>query len=209
VLRKQALWLLAIASLTACGDDGGSSATPDARVVDPIDAEPAAVCTSIADSYGDLGSVTGTATLAPIDDQDPTGPQSLRMVIGLNEDPMPDQLVVELWEDTPPFDQSGLAPRTVQILGLQTDLIACGACVYIAGDVEDPTHLDFHMASKGTLSIDALDPTVDTGTISGSITDLEVRQVTIDADGQKNVVGGCKSTVDSVSFDFDIAAPPP
>jgi hypothetical protein len=194
--------------LPACGDDGGDgSADPDAAVDMTPDAGPQSTCTVIEASYPDLGMVTGTAQLRPTDPDTPDGPKVLSVQIPLNEDATPDVLFLELWGDTPPFDQ-GFAPTTQNLNMDNADLVICAACTFIAADFTDPNMIDFNMAYSGSLVIDTVDTTLGTGSITGSLTGVRFQEVTIDAAGQKPVVDGCRSMLEGVQFDFAMPAAP-
>jgi len=205
--------LLALAfPLAACGgDDGdGSPDSPDASVNDPADAagpdaDPASFCTNLAPSYGALGALTGTAEVAPLDDKDPNGPKVLTLKMAVNADATPDVLFAELYEGEPPFE-GGFAPGTYTISGLQADVIACSVCVYLAADFMMGQPIDFHMASSGSVEITSVDPTPDTGSIAGTLTGLSLRQVTVSQQGQMVVPMGCRTSIDSVSFDLQVTA---
>jgi len=169
---------------------------------------PQNVCTAIEALYADQGTITGTATLAPTDDTNPTGPQTLSIAMPLNTDAEPDVLFLELWGDSAPFQQ-GFVPVTQSLGGDQSDLVLCGACTYIAADYVEGGLIDFNMAYSGELVIDAVDPTPGTGSIQGSLTGVKLHEVTVSEAGQMVVAGGCKSEIEAVAFDFSIAATAP
>lgn len=174
-------------------DGGGGGGDPDA--LPPM-------CDNLLTMFGDLGSVTGTAVSAPIDDEEPAGAQYLTAQIPLNTDTEPDVLFIELWDENTPF-MDGLATGTYGLVGLQADLFSCGACVYIAANV-DGGPLDFHMALGGSLTLDSVDATPGTGRIVGSLTDVGFREVTVDVNGQHVVEGGCETEISAVSFDLTV-----
>ena len=205
--RTPLLFAIATAfTMAACGDDGGDvGSDPDAAPeIDPIDATPPPVCEDLPVSFGELGELAGSALIEPIDELEPDGPRRLALEFDLDQADPPDKLFVELWEDVAPFDDTGFEARTIGLNGLHSDLITCGACVFVAADVSDPAQLDFHMARGGSLDIDTLTLTGENDRIEGSIQDLEVRQVEVSADGQSEVVGGCVSEITSMSFALDV-----
>ncbi len=188
-----------------CGDDEAGVADAGADAAEP-DAE-INFCTILEANYGDLGTVNGDALYAPQEEDDPTGPQLLSIRIPLNTDANPDLLVIELFEDAGPFEPD-LATGNYGIIDMETDVIACGTCVYIAGDFTTPDAVDFHMASSGTLAIDTLDLTPETGKVIGSLTDIKMRNVTISGGQQVVTPMGCKTQVESLAFDFNVTVPP-
>lgn len=209
MVKKHAAAFLSIFALAACGDDGGSPpADPDGAPIVEADAAPQNFCTVIEASYPDLGAVTGTATLRPVDEDFPDGDQVVSVQIPLNQESPPDVLFLEIWEDVSPFD-SGTAPFMVNLIGDNADLVLCGACTFIAADFTDPNMIDFNMAYSGQLALSALDSTPGTGKVTGSLTNLKMHEVSISEAGQSVTANGCKSTLEGVSFDFDVAAPPP
>lgn len=204
--RSLSLLLCFGAAAIACGGDDGGGSSADASVADASpDADPASFCEIVEFEYGDLGTLAGTATIAPIDDLDPQGPQQLRLQMPLNNDAMPDVMFLELYEGEPPFD-NGIETGTFTIIDDQTDLVACSVCAYLAGDFVDLSNVNFHMASSGAVSITAVDTTPGTGSIVGSIQNLALREVTVSANGQQVVPMGCRLTIGSLAFDLTIEA---
>lgn len=202
-----ALFLLA-------GACGGTSGPPPAKadageVPNVADAMPMNVCTDIEAQYADLGELTGTATLTPIDEKAPDGPQTLSIAMPLGEEAEPDVLFLELWGDTPPFEDAGFIPLTQELNGNHADLVLCGACVFIAANYTEGALIDFNMASGGELVIDTIDVTPGTGSLTGSLSDLRFREVTVSEAGQEVVEDGCRSQVEGVRFNFTMAETPP
>lgn len=209
MVKTQAIAVLSILALGACGDDDGGTAvpTPDADVTPMTDAAPTRECTLINASYPDLGAVTGTATLNFDDPEDPTSEQYLSLQFPLNTEATPDILFVELWLASAPFDE-GAVPYTINLLGDQADLFLCGACTYIAADFTDRNSINFNMAYNGELLLSALDPTPGTGKVTGSLSNVKLHAVTTSEAGQMVVADGCLATLDGVTFDFDVEAAP-
>jgi hypothetical protein len=204
-----ALTMPFVLALAACGDDGGGEGGgPDADVPDPADAMPQNVCTLIEASYPDLGMVTGTALVKPIDSDMPDGPKEYELQIPLNQESPPDVLFLEIYEDSPPFD-SGPAPYSTTLIADNSDLFMCGACTYIAADFSDPKMIDFNMAYSGQLEISVLDPTPGTGKVTGTLSNVKLHDVFLNSvPEQETVLDGCNSTIAGVQFDFDVAAAP-
>lgn len=206
--------LLGSALLLGCGNDGGDTNTEldaSAPLVDamnevPPDAE-VNYCTILEASYGDLGALTGVATIGPQEPDAPMGPRLLTLSIPLNKDATPDVFFLELWEDEGVF-LDGYAPKTVVLSANQADLVLCSACAYIAADYTEGGLKDFHITYSGQLIIDAIDPTPDTGRIQGSLNNLKMHAVTVDEAGQEVTEMGCKSTLEKITFDYPIVAAP-
>ena len=206
MVKRNLIALLSCLALGGCGDDGGASADPDAAP-DLVDAAPQNLCTVIEANYPDLGSVTGTASLKPVDEDMPNGLQVVTLQIPLNQESPPDVLFMELWQDGSPFSD-GPAPYTINLIGDNSDLVTCNACTFIAADFTDPMMINFNMAYSGELAISSLDSTPGTGSVVGTLSNVKLHEVTISqSSGQVIVSDGCKSTLDSVAFSFDIAAP--
>jgi hypothetical protein len=167
------------------------------------------VCTLIEKSYGDLGAVTGTAFVAPADEDRPMAEQKLTLQIPLNQDAKPDILFIELWEDAEPFIDSGFMPITLTLNGDQADVLSCGACVYIAADFESVNNINFNMTYTGELVLEVVDATPGSGQVKGSLTDIMLREVTTSAEGQEPVENGCRSELAGVQFDFSVVTDPP
>ncbi len=205
-LRRLAASVIALALSVAsgCGDNGKGGVTdansePDAEVN---------TCTTLLAAYGDLGTVSGKALVASQDKNDPQAFKFLSAQIALNAETPADLLFIELWEDTPPYSPS-LEPGSVTITKLQTEVVGCGACVFISPDHVDANMIDFHMASAGTVHIDEVDPTPGTGRLKGRLENIKLRAVTLSASGdQTDVEGGCKTSVDAVEFDFTVEEAP-
>lgn len=211
--RLESTLLILIASSTACGGTKGpppgradAGPTPDAGP--SADGMPQNVCTDIESVYGDLGEFTGTAVLSPADEDTPDGPKKLVMQMPLNDDAEPDVLFLEFWETEEPFLSQGFVALSQTLNGDQADLVTCGACSFIAANYVDGGLIDFNMAYAGELVIDAIDATPGTGSVSGSLTGLKFREVTISPAGQETVEGGCRSELASASFSFSVEEAP-
>ncbi len=199
--------LLALLALFACGDDGGggADAAPDTPDASAADAMPQNLCTLIETSYPDQGMLTGTAMVELIDTDFPNDGNVYRVEMPLNEENPADVLILEVWEDGPPFD-TGSAPFSVSLIADNADIITCSACAFIAADYTGPAMINFNVAYSGQLELSALDPTPGTGKVTGSLSNLKLHEVTVSQAGQEVVAGGCKSTLEKVQFDFSVAA---
>lgn len=195
--------------LLACGGTTGSPPPlPDADLTDPPDAMPGNLCPNLESSYGELGAFTGEAVLAPTNPDIPDGQKYLSMQMPLNEDAPPDVFFLELWGDSPPFED-GFVPVTLALNGDQSDLILCGACAYIAPDHEEDAFIDFHLAYSGELELTAVDPTPDTGVVQGTLRNVKMHHVFLDENNeQQTTPDGCKTELAELSFDFTVVAAP-
>jgi hypothetical protein len=203
MVKTTAIAFLSLLAMAACSDEGGTVLPPDAGFVPMADAAPTRVCTLIESSYPDLGAVTGTATFTLDDVTDPTSEQYLELQIPLNTDAEPDILFFEVWFTQPPFDE-GAAPYTISILGDQTDVIDCSACTFVAADFTDRNSVNFNFAYTGEIVLTALDLTPDTGKVTGSLSNVLLHEISFSADGQETVPDGCLSSIEAVTFDFDV-----
>ncbi|MBL4634608.1 MAG: hypothetical protein JKY56_12085 [Kofleriaceae bacterium] len=206
--------LVAGTLVSGCGDDknttsdivdSGIPVAIDAMAPEP-DAEPN-YCTLLESSYGDLGALPGTAEVGPQDSDTPLGPRLIKLRIPLNQDTNPDVLVIELWENDGVF-LDGYSAKTIVLIANQADLFECSACVFIAADFVVGQSTNFNMTYSGQLIIDAIDPAPDTGRIQGSLTNLKLRAVTIDSSGQEVTAMGCKTTLESITFDYPMTLAP-
>lgn len=201
---------LASISLLACGGDKSES-MPDAAIAPPStdaapapDAMPQNLCTEILAMYGDLGEVTGVAKIAPIDSDEPDGPRVLTIEMPLNQDAEADVLFLEFWETEEPFLSQGLVPLTQDFGGDQADLVTCGACAFIAANYSEGSLIDFNMSYAGELVIETIDATPGTGSVTGTLSGLKLREVTLSKAGQETVEDGCRSELEAVRFNFSV-----
>jgi hypothetical protein len=169
---------------------------------------PQNVCTDIEAMYGDLGELTGVALIGPANPDETDGPKKLVLQMPLNEDAEPDVLFLEFWETEEPFLSQGFVPLTQTLNGDQADLITCGVCSFIAANFVDASDIDFNAAYAGDVVIETIDVTPDTGSVTGTLTGIKFRAVTLDEAGQETVEDGCRSELEAVRFNFTVAAEP-
>jgi len=207
-VRVASLGACAALALTvaACGDDGGTATDASIPVVDAVAIDAMPNCPLLDGFYPDLGSVTGTAIVEPTEDTNPTGTKYLTLELPLNQDAKPDVLFIEVWGDAEPHD-AGFLTGLFSLTGDNADLFECGNCVYIAADREAGQPLKFHMAASGTIQIDAIDETPGTGTLQGSLSNVVLREVTVSADGQATVDGGCRTRIEAAAFTASVSSP--
>jgi hypothetical protein len=191
------------------GDEGAADASaPDATVeladAGTPDAKPN-YCTLLEPNYPDLGAFTGNAVIQPAVETEPNGLQYISFEIPINTDAKPDVLFIELWEDTTPFIPD-YKTGTFSLIEDNGDIIACGACVFIAADREAGQPLEFHMAVEGSITIDSIDKTPGTGKVTGSLSNVRLREITVDQQGQHLVDMGCETNIGSATFDVSVQA---
>jgi hypothetical protein len=184
--------------------------TTDASSVDAmVDAKPASAnCVVVEPTYAPDPVTEPAAVVEPADPDFPDGYKRLSLSFDLDDAATPDRFYLELWEDAlGPFSDGFVAASIALSLGGQYDLVECTACVFIAADVTQGEPLNFHMAKSGTLTIETVDATPDTGQLKGTITDLVLRDVNFGPEGQTPVEDACEITVPSLSFDVSVVAP--
>ncbi len=207
-MRSLSLLAVALALVGCSSTEEPLAVEPDAGATAPTSADAAVPRTClISDSYGDLGSQSGTVAIRPAEEDMPEGPRVVVLEVPLDQAAAPDVLVVELWEGSIGFTD-GIEPGSFQLAGTNSDLINCGACVYIAADRvagEVPVR---HVASAGTLTLDEVDLRPG-GRIVGRLTDVTLREVELKQGGQGEVENGCTSSVSNVALSFTVAAAAP
>jgi hypothetical protein len=203
------LTLVACVSAGDPGDPGAGDDTP------PGDDPPATgeQCLLPAD-YADLGALDmGNAIVVPQQAAAPDGPKVVIFNVSLVEQGAPagapeDLLHLELWDGAGVFT-GGFKTGTFQLTGDETDYFKCGACVVLAADINPANNLPtkFYMATGGTLTLTAMDPTVGTGKVTGTLTGVTFDEVDVSGDAQVPAAGSCTSSVGGFSFNLTVQAP--
>lgn len=168
--------LLAAILLSACGDDGGSTAVDAPSGTDAYDT---ARCL-ITGNYGALGAKTGTTA---------QGPATLTVV--LDPGPPRDSFFIKLNAGKGAFT-GGLANGTFPITGADASSPTCGLCVNIIADIvamQGPSK--FYFATAGSVTLTSTQPPI------GTVSDLSFVEVGVNGDVMP---GGCTATIDSMSF---------
>lgn len=204
------LVLPALLLFGACGggDDPPVTAdrvegTPDAGAGGP-DAGDAPPTCAVPDGLGDVMAMAAAAQF-PQEDTMPMGPKLIQIEGQLNDDPAPDVLIIQLWDNYGPFVGGPVAPiDSYAITGMDTDWTRCGACVAIAADMSpmgQPAQL--YVAESGTITITNV-----TGNVTGNISSVSLRHVDIlPGPTQMDNPSGCDTTITSWSFDATIQMP--
>ena len=124
-------------------------------------------------------------------------PVDLNYVDPLNGDPQPDVFTLVLVDGRGAFASGGIAPKTIQLGGVEAAYATCGGCVEIFSDVNAQGNFAaFYLASSGTLTITAVSPRL-TGTLSTvTLVHLDDNDVVVDA---------CTTRIDSLAFDVPIS----
>jgi hypothetical protein len=170
-----AIGILAVFSLGACGDDGGSAVD----AAQGMDAYDTARCL-IAGNYGALGALTGTTS---------QGPATLTVV--LDPGPPRDSFFIKLNAGKGAFT-GGLANGTFQITGADAQSANCGLCVNIIADIvamQGPSK--FYFATSGSVTLTSTQPPI------GTVSNLAFVETGVNGDVMP---GGCTATIESMSF---------
>lgn len=195
-MRRILFASLFVTSLAACGDDGGGSGSPDARIVG-MDA-PVECLAEVA---------YGTPTLADAfagRDVD-TNPELVYYNGSMNADY--DDLTIELYKGFGAFTETEIVPTTIQLTGDEADYYTCGACVLIYAnwnrDTEEAGMV--YLAIGGTLNLTQVTPN-----IQGTLINASFVHVTIDEEGASSPApDNCASSIASTSFDVVVETDPP
>jgi hypothetical protein len=129
-----------------------------------------------------------------------TAPDNFYLFADLNQEQMPDILLVDLWAGYGAFT-SGFptGPMTVQLTGEEASYETCGACITVQTDytMSGPTG-DPYIATAGTLNLTSANPT----SIAGSLSNVTFTHVTVDdmTGSTTPHADGCSGTLTSVSF---------
>lgn len=203
--RAQLFASLLVTIAVACGGDDGASPAPGGPADDGADEVPddAPACL-VAESYGNLGVVSGTATIGPAYDDEPDGPRVVRVSLAIDDASPADMLVIDLWEGEGPF-ADGYAPIDRTLAGNDLDVVNCSVCAFIAADRIDGEPTNFHVVSRGQLVVETFDPTA---RIAGTLTMASFREVVVEEAGQSDVDDGCTTSIDAVSFDLALEEVP-
>lgn len=186
---------IALTSLVACGDDGGSTTRVDARIV----GEDAPVqCEALA-AYG-------TPTLADMyagRDLD-TNPEAAYVNGSMNTDY--DDLTVELYKGYGVFTDTEIVPTTVTLSGDEANYDTCGACVMLYANWNRDTSEaeQLYIAIGGTLNITQVSPN-----LQGNLLNATFEHIVEDVDGYVKAPDNCMSSIESVSFDAVVMTDPP
>jgi hypothetical protein len=187
----------------ACGGDdgGGGIKIPDAKVF--MDAPPMPDAADICTATTDYASVTFAGSNSQSARTSGSGSQQSMQYVGrLNGDPMPDILDIELYAGFTVF-MGGIAPKTVQITGAETNYKDCGACVLLLTDLHmqgsGVAETDVYFAKSGTLTL-----TSTTTNFQGTLTNVAFRKVDIAMDGTTTDKGSCNSQIGSASLNAPI-----
>lgn len=199
--------------LAACGGGSSDPAVIDAaRAIDtpllnndspaaPVDAAPAIDGSIDAAPSIDAGNAPGCtipASLGTVSPRMPTitsAPGELHYADPLNGDAKPDIFKLVLISGRGAMT-GGIAPKTVQLGGVESKYATCGACVEIFSDVDSSNNFAaFFLASSGTLTITSVSPH-----LTGTLTDATL----IHLDDNDAVVDSCTTHVDSLAFDIAV-----
>jgi len=187
-------------------NNGGGNGNPDGG------APPANAQCLVPTSFGDVGALSmGTAAVLPQDPNMPAGPKRILFNVAFQDPNTPtapeDVLHFDFWQGVGAF-AAGFKPATIAISGAETDFFKCSACVIVAGDFNATTGAvgKTYMATGGSMTITAIDPTPGTGKLSGSITGVTFKDVDVSGQAQVALTDGCATAVQSLKFDLTVVA---
>ena len=128
----------------------------------------------------------------------------------LNADAMPDDLHIELWGMTGAFGTQDIKTGTFQLSGSDLDYATCGICVLVQTDIHMQgsgfAQTDDYMATGGSVTLTSVG-TNGTGTLSGTLSNVQLTHVTIDPQSfESTPVGDCNTTISSASFSGTLMA---
>jgi hypothetical protein len=151
---------------------------------------PASAC-YIEETYGDLGSPTGTAAAFK------TNGGGILYTVTLNAGPPPDEFRLELYKGLGAF-KGGLSTGVFSIAGDELDYGTCGVCPIIYEN-KDITKLyrGAYIATGGTVTLTSV-----SGNLIGDLKDVTMEHVTINSGDFHStpVNDGCVTKIDSLSF---------
>ena len=207
IKKRETMWMLNwcgvvmfAAAATGCGEvsstatDAGVEPSPDAT----RDAEPTN-CTLSAD-YGDLGLVSeeeiGTGSLENIELDNGSIHTELTLSVALpsgNED----FLIISIKDGFGDF-VDGVPIGETEILGTQTKLAECSACVLVLDDFE--SSLRALLAQGGALTINNIVTDGESPRVSGSISNIVLAELDKTTENAPLVEGGCETEIGALAF---------
>ncbi|HPH66905.1 MAG TPA: hypothetical protein PLF40_14220 [Kofleriaceae bacterium] len=207
----------AMALLAACGSS--KKATPDAKIVLPVDAAPVTIdappaCEISSPDFGDKGAVTmGGSVYNPGMPANglPAAPY-VGMFAPLTATATPDAIFVDFYSGYAPFGTetapTPLVTGTYQISGDQLNFATCGVCVTAAAKLTQNSNAGDFMATGGTVDVTMAGNAVG-GTLTLKLTNVTFEQVTIDeATLESTPVGNnCKTKVGNMTYTGVMEAP--
>jgi hypothetical protein len=154
------------------------------------------------------------ATLLPVDPANAAGAKRLTLLLRLvapgetGTEAVGDYLAISLVEGRGPF-AGGFVAGTYQFTGDNADGNKCAACVFLFGDANlmQQTAAQEYVAGGGSLTISAVNATPTTGTFNGTLSNVTLRQVTVNNGVQADVPSGCTSTIPTLQFSSTPTAP--
>jgi len=157
------------------------------------DPPPAEVCT-VASGLGDLGMVSGQASLPD--------PAYLNWVGLLNADVKPNAITVEFYAGYGVF-AGGIASGTYSINGDELQYATCGLCVLVYGDVDTVGGTPpgaIYMATGGQVDVTSV-----VGNLTLSLSNVTFHKITIDpVTFVSTPVGACTTQVTSLTVNDPI-----
>ncbi len=132
---------------------------------------------------------------------DQSGNEMIAWLGALQSGATSDVLDIQLIQGSGVFASSPPAPGTFALLGAETQLATCGACVVL--EVGVPR--EYFVAQSGTLVIDALGPS-GTGSFQASLSSVTLARVMIDPTTNESTVenDGCQTSITAASWNTPI-----
>jgi hypothetical protein len=199
--RTPTVYSLSLAlCLAACGGGGGSTGDDDdgddtkGDDLGGVDAGPddGAACAARS-SFGALGTVGETATRGNQPGSMGTKKVYALLAPGIDAGPPTDDLMIQMWDGFGAFSAGAVTTGDFELTGDDADPGACGACVYVLGDVTDDVAAEAYIATAGTLHVTSIAGNL-TGSLEGAtFTRFDPADGTLDA--------SCTSSITSASFD--------
>jgi hypothetical protein len=173
---------------------GGHSDDPGPGSGHDPDPHPEPAACAVAPTYGDLGIYDDGAAVTGDADGDPY------ILVDLPVEESPHLLSVELWDGYGVLSD-GWGPGSYEIAGDETDYNTCGTCVVVFEDYdfEADDYARLLVAYEGTVVIESLEATPDTGWVTGWIEGVSLAEV--------DPYGGaeaCVTHIGHVAFDLPI-----
>src|SRR6266540_159671 len=165
---------LAAALLPGCSDDGSGAVTGDGGT-----GPDSSTACAVSPSYGDVGTVSQTLSVAVRINDDLGRAKSITYIAALNQDQ--DQVVLQLYRGFSVFTQGEIVPGTYEITGDELNYASCGVCVRMFADrlLGGARPLQDMMATGGTLVVTELGE-AGSGTFKADLQNAVFEHVDID-----------------------------
>lgn len=200
-MKTLALASSLLAALGCGSDDKDAPAAVDAGASADAEVEGIPTCPGLLASY-DLSAASFAGYARPRDAGDPESPTVYGLTTLLDAGPPTDLFEIQFWSGFGAFSTE-VSPGVFPIQGAETDLIDCGLCALVFGDLAANGSTDTVLvAQSGSITIDEI--TLEAGaTVRGGASALQYRQV----NSGGVIPDGCGLTITNISFDLTLDAP--